>query len=112
VLTRLTRDYPPVPLVITENGLALADEPGPDGRVRDEVRIAYLRDHLAAMHRAMREGARVEGYHAWSLLDNFEWAEGYSQRFGLVYVDYATQKRIPKDSALWYREVIRSGELR
>ncbi|WP_055478667.1 GH1 family beta-glucosidase [Sphaerimonospora mesophila] len=112
VVTRLTRDYPRVPLVITENGLPTLDEPGPDGRVRDEGRIAFLRDHLAALHRAVEEGARVEGYHVWSLLDNFEWAQGYSQRFGIVYVDYATQKRIPKDSALWYRDVVKTGELR
>ncbi|ETK37311.1 GH1 family beta-glucosidase [Microbispora sp. ATCC PTA-5024] len=112
ILARLTRDYPSVPIVITENGLPTLDVPGPDGRVRDEGRISYLRDHLTAMHRAIGDGARVEGYHVWSLLDNFEWAEGYSQRFGIVYVDYENQRRIPKDSALWFREVVKSGELR
>jgi beta-glucosidase len=112
LLVRLKADYPGVPLIITENGLPTTDEPGPDDRVRDVGRIEYLRDHLSAMHRAMKEGAQVEGYHVWSLLDNFEWAEGYSQRFGIVYVDYSTQRRIPKDSALWYRDVVKSGELR
>ncbi|MEV0974405.1 GH1 family beta-glucosidase [Microtetraspora glauca] len=112
ILVRLKRDYGGVPLVITENGLATVDAPGPDGRVRDTERIGYLRDHLTAMHRAMAAGARVEAYHVWSLLDNYEWAEGYSQRFGIVHVDYETQKRTPKDSALWYRDVIKSGEVR
>ncbi|MCC5577555.1 beta-glucosidase [Microtetraspora sp. AC03309] len=112
ILVRLEKDYGGVPLVITENGLATVDAPGPDGRVRDTERIDYLRDHLTAMHRAMAEGARVEAYHVWSLLDNYEWAEGYSQRFGIVRVDYETQKRTPKDSALWYRDVIKSGEVR
>jgi beta-glucosidase len=112
ILARLAEDYPAVPIVITENGLPTVDEPGADGRVRDEGRIGYLRDHIAAMHRAMEGGSHVEGYHVWSLLDNFEWAEGYSQRFGIVYVDYATQRRIPKDSALWFRDVVKSGELR
>ncbi|MCG5217439.1 GH1 family beta-glucosidase [Streptosporangium sp. KLBMP 9127] len=111
VLVRLKRDYREVPLVITENGLPTLDEPDEDGRVRDDGRLGFYRDHLAALHRAIAEGVRVEGYHAWSLLDNFEWAEGYSQRFGLVHVDYATQRRTPKDSALWYRDVIRSGRL-
>ncbi|MBP2704098.1 beta-glucosidase [Microbispora sp. RL4-1S] len=112
ILVRLTADYPKVPIVITENGLPTLDAPGPDGRVRDEGRISYLRDHLTAVHRAMKAGTAVEGYHVWSLLDNFEWAEGYTQRFGIVYVDYPTQRRIPKDSALWYRDVVKSGELR
>ncbi|GII57196.1 beta-glucosidase [Planotetraspora thailandica] len=112
ILVRLTDDYPSVPLVITENGMPAPDRPGPDGRVRDGDRIAFLRDHLTALHRAMEAGARVEGYNVWSLLDNFEWAEGYGQRFGIVYVDYATLHRTPKDSALWYRDVIKSGELR
>ncbi|MEV7806809.1 GH1 family beta-glucosidase [Microbispora sp. NPDC088329] len=112
ILVRVQRDYPGVPMVITENGLATVDGVDADGRVRDDRRIAYLRDHLSAMRRAMEAGAQVEGYHVWSLLDNFEWAEGYSQRFGIVYVDYTTQKRVPKDSALWYRDVVKSGELR
>ncbi|GAA4590789.1 GH1 family beta-glucosidase [Planotetraspora phitsanulokensis] len=112
ILVRLRDDLPGVPLVVTENGMPALDRLGDDGRVRDDDRIAYLRDHLVAMHRAIEEGARVEGYHVWSLLDNFEWAEGYGQRFGIVYVDYATLSRHPKDSALWYRDVIKNGEVR
>ncbi|GIH28018.1 beta-glucosidase [Acrocarpospora phusangensis] len=111
ILTRVHRDYPAVPLVITENGLATDDEPGPDGRVADEDRVSYLRGHLAAMHRAMKAGVPVEGYHVWSLMDNYEWAEGYAQRFGIVHVDFESQKRTPKDSAIWYRDLIRTGEL-
>ncbi|WP_214102989.1 GH1 family beta-glucosidase [Acrocarpospora catenulata] len=112
ILVQVKRDYPEVPLVITENGLATDDEPGQDGRVADLDRISYLRGHLAALHRAMKAGVRVEGYHVWSLLDNYEWAEGYAQRFGVVHVDFATQHRTLKDSALWYRDVIKTGEVR
>ncbi|WP_214409047.1 GH1 family beta-glucosidase [Sphaerisporangium fuscum] len=110
-LVRLTRDYRPVPIMVTENGVAAADEVGPDGRVHDEGRVAFLRDHLSALAGALAEGVPVEGYFVWSLLDNFEWAEGYDARFGVVHVDYATQGRTPKDSALWYRDVITTGRL-
>lgn len=106
VLTRLKRDYGDIPLTITENGIPVRDEVGADGEVRDQARIDFLRDHLAAAHRAISEGVKLESYHVWSLLDNFEWAEGYAQRWGLVYVDFQTQRRIPKASAQWYREVI------
>lgn len=106
ILLRIHRDYPNVPLYVTENGAAFDDTPGPDGRVRDPRRIRYLADHLAACGAAARAGAPVRGYFAWSLLDNFEWGWGYSQRFGLVYVDYPTQTRTPKDSARWYGELI------
>jgi beta-glucosidase len=105
-LTRLRRDYGDVPITITENGRPSADEPDGDGRIEDPERIAFLRDHLAAAHRAIADGVRLESYHLWSLLDNFEWAEGYRQRWGIVYVDYPTQRRIEKSSAHWYREVI------
>jgi len=74
--------------------------------VHDEQRIDYMRGHLAAVHAAIAAGADVRGYYLWSLLDNFEWAYGYGKRFGIVYVDYPTQRRIPKDSAHWYAEVI------
>jgi beta-glucosidase len=111
ILIRLARDYPRVPLVITENGMPGPDERAPDGQVHDPARIEFLRGHLAALHRAMRDGAAVEAYHVWSLLDNFEWAEGYDQRWGIVHVDYPTQRRTPKDSALWYRDFIKTGEL-
>lgn len=102
-------EYRPVKIYITENGASYSDAPGPDGRVRDKRRISYLRDHLAAVHRAIAAGAPVAGYLAWSFMDNFEWSLGYSQRFGLVWVDFKTQQRIPKDSAYWYRDVIRSN---
>ncbi|OLB79618.1 MAG: beta-glucosidase [Actinobacteria bacterium 13_2_20CM_2_71_6] len=106
LLTRLKRDYGDIPLAITENGAAVEDELKPDGTVDDRPRIDYLRDHLAQAHRAIQSGVKLESYHLWSLMDNFEWAEGYGQRWGIVYVDYKTQKRIPKNSATWYREVI------
>ncbi|WP_285773151.1 GH1 family beta-glucosidase [Microtetraspora sp. NBRC 13810] len=105
LLLRLSQDYPEVGLFITENGAAF-DDVLTEGRVHDEDRISYLDGHLRAVHAAVEGGADVRGYLAWSLLDNFEWAEGYRRRFGLVYVDYPTQTRTPKDSALWYRDVI------
>ena len=101
--------YGELPLYVTENGAAFYDPPRPmNGRIDDPLRIEYLRTHLLAVHEAMRDGVDVRGYFAWSLLDNFEWALGYSMRFGLVHVDYATQQRTPKGSAHFYREVIRS----
>jgi beta-glucosidase len=106
LLLRLHRDHPGMPLVVTENGAAFDDRVDPDGRVRDDARIAYLRDHVAAVDAAVAAGADVRGYFIWSLLDNFEWAYGYSKRFGIVHVDYATQRRTPKDSALWYRDLL------
>ncbi|QKW37684.1 beta-glucosidase [Actinomadura sp. NAK00032] len=105
LLLRLQREYPDTPLMVTENGAAF-DDTVEDGRVRDERRIAYLRDHIAAVERACAAGADVRGYFAWSLLDNFEWAYGYSKRFGLVRVDYPTGRRTWKDSAHWYRDTI------
>ena len=109
ILTRVAAEYPPVPLVVTENGAAFDDAPGPDGAVDDPERIAYIDAHLRAAHRAIADGVDLRGYFAWSLLDNFEWAEGYSKRFGLVHVDYATQRRTPKASAAWYRDMIAVG---
>ncbi|RKN22014.1 beta-glucosidase [Micromonospora musae] len=106
ILTRVTRDYGPIPITVTENGLPTPDTVGTDGTVDDAGRVAFLRDHLAAAHRALTDGVPLESFHVWSLLDNFEWAEGYDQRWGLVYVDYATQRRILKRSAHWYRTVI------
>ncbi|MFD0785395.1 GH1 family beta-glucosidase [Micromonospora azadirachtae] len=106
LLTRVTRDYGPIPLTVTENGLPTADTPDADGNVDDAGRVAFLRDHLTAVHRAVTAGVPLESFHVWSLLDNFEWDEGYDQRWGLVYVDYPTQRRIPKRSAHWYRAVI------
>ncbi|MFI6577345.1 GH1 family beta-glucosidase [Nocardiopsis sp. NPDC050513] len=94
------------PLYVTENGCSQTDAVTPDGRVPDPERIAYLRDHIAAVDRARERGADVRGYFVWTLTDNFEWAEGYHQRFGLVHVDHATQRRLPKDSFDWYRDLI------
>jgi len=98
-----------VPVVITENGLSNQDWEMLDGKVHDPQRIDYLHRHLVQLQRAATEGVPVDGYFQWSLMDNFEWAEGYKERFGLVYVDYPSQRRIPKDSYYWYRDVIRSN---
>jgi len=111
VLTRLAAEAPGLPLYVVENGAAYPDEVSGDGRVRDPDRIRYLEAHLRAVHQAVRAGAPVRGYFVWSLLDNFEWAWGYSQRFGLVHVDYATQRRTVKDSGRWYAAVARTGTL-
>ncbi|OLF16139.1 GH1 family beta-glucosidase [Actinophytocola xanthii] len=105
VVHRLHEEYAPIPLMITENGAAFDDQLAPDG-VRDHERISYLRDHLTVVHQAIESGVDLRGYFVWSLLDNFEWAYGYSKRFGIVHVDYPTQRRVWKDSAYWYRQVI------
>jgi beta-glucosidase len=110
LLVRIHTDYAGIPLVVTENGAAYEDRVA-GGAVADPERIAYLRGHLAAAHEALRSGVDLRGYFVWSLLDNFEWAFGYSQRFGLVHVDYATQARTMKDSAYWFRDVIARGGL-
>ncbi|MEV0911728.1 GH1 family beta-glucosidase [Streptomyces hokutonensis] len=110
LLLRLKADYPAVPLYITENGAAFDDVVERDG-VHDTDRIAYLDGHLRSCARAIGHGVPLRGYFVWSLLDNFEWSFGYGPRFGIVHVDYATQRRTPKDSAHWYAEVIRRGGL-
>ncbi|WP_433125586.1 GH1 family beta-glucosidase [Micromonospora sp. CA-240977] len=109
LLTRVTRDYGPIPLTITENGLPTPDTLAEDDTVHDAGRISFLRDHLTAVHRAIAAGVPLESFHVWSLLDNFEWDAGYDQRWGLVYVDYPTQRRVLKSSATWYRSVITDG---
>jgi beta-glucosidase len=111
LMTRLRDEAPGLPLYITENGSAWHDYPAHDGAVHDPERIAYLRGHLAALHRAIADGVDLRGYFAWSLLDNFEWAEGYAKRFGLAYVDFATQRRILKDSGEFYAQVTRANAL-
>jgi len=105
-LVRITREYTPPPILITENGMANADVIAADGAVHDQARIDYLSMHLQAVARAVELGADVRGYFYWSLLDNFEWNSGYAKRFGIFHVDYATQARTPKDSAHWYRAMI------
>jgi beta-glucosidase len=106
VLTRLRRDYGPIPVYITENGASFDDPPAVNGHVEDPERTAYLQGHLAALARAVADGVDVRRYCVWSLLDNFEWEEGYDKRFGIVHVDFTTQARVPKSSALWYRDFI------
>jgi len=105
LLLRLHRDYRPARIYITENGAAFAEAPGADGVVHDGRRIGFLAGHLRALARAIAAGVPVAGYYHWSLLDNFEWAYGYTKRFGLVHVDPVTQRRTPKDSAQFYRAV-------
>jgi beta-glucosidase len=111
VLERVHREYGPIPLYITENGAAFADRPGPDGTVADPQRVAYLDDHFRVARRAIDDGIDLRGYFVWTLLDNFEWAWGFSKRFGLVYVDFENQRRIPKDSARWFADVTRRNGL-
>lgn len=111
VLADLRDHYGNPPVYITENGACFADAPGPDGRVDDGGRIAFLRDHLAACHRALGQKANLKGYFAWTILDNFEWALGYTAPFGLVHIDRATLKRTPKASYAWYARVARTGAL-
>lgn len=110
-LTWVRDRYGSIPLYVTENGAAFYDPPSADGAlvVEDPLRVAYYRSHLAAARRAIEKGVDLRGYFAWSLLDNFEWSHGFSKRFGIVHVDYATQKRTPKASARFYSEVIRSN---
>ena len=98
-----------LPLSITENGLATRDQVFLDGKIHDPQRIDYMHRYLLELARAIKDGVPVTGYYAWSLLDNFEWADGYKQRFGLVYVDFQSQKRVPKDSFDWYKKVVASG---
>ncbi|TXK16995.1 GH1 family beta-glucosidase [Homoserinibacter sp. GY 40078] len=106
VLQRVAREFTSLPIYITESGASFHDYVDPDGVVADHERVAYLRGYLDAAAVAIRSGVDLQGYYAWSFLDNFEWAEGYGKRFGLVFVDYGTQQRIPKLSAHWYRRTI------
>jgi beta-glucosidase len=101
--------WKPRELYITENGCSSDDVVNANGRVEDTDRVMYLRNHITQMHRAAMEGYPIKGYFLWSLLDNYEWADGYSKRFGIHYVDFKTQKRTPKLSAEWYRQVIRQN---
>ncbi|MEO3749986.1 GH1 family beta-glucosidase [Streptomyces sp. B6B3] len=114
MLTRVWREYGPLPLYVTENGAAFADEvtrENGEDRVRDEDRRTYLERHFRAAHRALSEGVDLRGYFVWSLLDNFEWAHGYAKRFGLVRVDFDTQRRLVKDSGRWFAGVTRANGL-
>jgi len=108
-LTWVQARYGPIPLYVTENGAAFDDPPPANGIVDDPLRVAYLRDHLRAVQAALEQGVDLRGYFVWSLFDNFEWTAGYGKRFGLYYVDFASQRRIPKSSARYYAEVITSA---
>lgn len=111
MLGRLHFDYAFPAIYITENGAAFQDEVSSDGQVDDPARLSYIKRHLEMVNMAINSGVPVKGFFAWSLFDNFEWAFGYAKRFGIVYVDYQTQKRIPKSSANWYRKVIHENNL-
>lgn len=111
VVMRITRDYHRPVLEITESGCSYNDGPDANGVIHDGRRIDYHRQYLSALSKAMSEGADVRGYHAWSLMDNFEWADGYSQRFGLAYVDFKTQNRTMKESGRWYGKVAATNKV-
>ncbi len=111
LLCEFKRDYGNPAVYIAENGAAYDDVVAADGRIHDAERVAFLRDHLAAVARAAADGCNVKGYLCWSLLDNFEWAQGLSRRFGIVRVDYDSGRRTPKDSYQFFRDVIRTGEV-
>jgi len=111
ILTRLKKEYDNPALYVTENGVAFEDNVKRNGEVQDDDRIAYLRDHILAAYQAIEEGVRLKGYFAWTFIDNFEWAEGYSKRFGLARTDYRTLKRTPKKSFCWYKKVIADNGL-
>jgi beta-glucosidase len=111
LVLRISREYKGTPLEITENGCSYLDGPDEHGRIPDERRIQFTRGYLQALGSAMLHGANVRAYHHWSLLDNFEWAEGYTQRFGLTYVDFRAQKRTIKDSGHWYAKLASTGSL-
>ncbi len=109
VLGRLHFEYQFPKIYVTENGASYSEGPDSDGRVYDERRTRYLREHFRVAHQAIQIGIPLAGYFVWSLLDNFEWAYGYTQRFGIVWVDFETQQRIVKDSGHWYKEVIKAN---
>ena len=111
LLLRVSKDAPGLPLYITENGCAAEDYVNPDGQVNDLERVKFLHLHLDACARAIKDGANLAGYYVWSLLDNFEWAYGYQKRFGIVFVDFATQQRIPKASANFMARVVRDNAI-
>ncbi len=111
ILERVNREYHPKQLMVTENGASYADGPDENGKVHDQRRIDYLQTHIQKVWQAIEAGIPVTGYLQWSLMDNFEWSKGYSQRFGAIHVDYETQKRTIKDSAYWFADVIKRNGL-
>jgi len=108
---RISREYKGTPKEITESGCSYLDGPDEHGRIPDDRRIQFLRGYLDELGRAMINSCNVRAYHHWSLMDNFEWAEGFCQRFGLVYVDFRSQKRTIKDSGKWYAKLADAGDL-
>jgi beta-glucosidase len=108
ILTRIHHEYTPKALVVTESGAAFDDHWDGSGSVHDQQRIDFLQEHIQTVAQVMRQGVPIKGYVVWSFLDNFEWSEGYRKRFGLVYVDYPTQRRIIKDSGRWYASLVAS----
>jgi len=112
LLLRLRGEYAPPAVYLTENGAAFLDAPDANGDVNDPHRITYLRAHLLEAHKAITAGVPLRGYFVWSLMDNFEWAQGYSKRFGIVYVDYPTQRRLVKTGGRWYADVIRANGIK
>lgn len=111
LVTQISREYDHPIIEISENGCCYLDAPDQTGCVPDTRRIAFHRQHLAELARAIADGARVRAYHAWSLVDNFEWTDGFSQRYGLTYVDFRNQKRTVKDSGHWYGRVAAANHL-
>ena len=111
LVMRISREYNHPIIEISENGCCSLDGPDETGRVPDTRRIVFHREHLAELARAVSDGARVRAYHAWSLVDNFEWTDGYTQRYGLTYVDFRNQKRTVKDSGLWYGRVAAANRI-
>jgi beta-glucosidase len=111
LLVDVSRQAPGLPLYVTENGCAAEDYVNPDGEVNDVERVKYLHTHLEAAARAIKDGANLAGYYVWSLLDNFEWGWGYQKRFGIVFVDFGTQRRIPKASAAFYANVVQANAI-
>jgi beta-glucosidase len=113
LVTQISREYNSPIIEITESGCSYLDAPYAEqgNRVPDTRRIEFFRSYLTELARAIRDGAKVRSYHAWTLLDNFEWADGYTQRYGLTYVDFRSQRRTVKDSAQWYGRVAATGRL-
>jgi beta-glucosidase len=111
LLVRVKSDYTELPIYITENGAAFDDYVDPNGHVLDHDRVSYLEEHISAVHDAIEADVNVQGYFVWSLLDNFEWAYGYSRRFGIVWVDFPTGTRLPKASFAWYGDTVRNNGL-
>jgi beta-glucosidase len=108
-LLRVHRTYHPACMYVTENGTSFPDQPGADGAIHDLFRIRYVARHLAAVQQAIQDGADVRGYFLWSFMDNWEWAFGFTKRFGMIHVDYPTQKRTVKDSGHWFSRAAREN---